>query len=82
MKTIPFWRVERGEVFRFVETGDILAKVGRTRVLVCDPCFVNEDERGKIVSLVKKDLEAPCAVLNLRKGFYKPMNGEVSVDEK
>lgn len=71
MQTRPFRKVERGEVFRFIETGCILAKVGNRRVLVCEPCIEFEDERGKIVSLVDGDMDCPCAVVNLGKRFYK-----------
>ena len=71
MLTKAFRFVERGDVFRFIETGCILAKVGERRVLVCDPCEELEDERGKIVSLVDGDMDCKCAIINLKKRFYK-----------
>jgi hypothetical protein len=71
MKTFPFYRLPRGTVFRFIKTGDILAKVWDEHVLVCDPCKTFEDDFGKIEKVVPDDMFAPCAIVNLRKSFYK-----------
>lgn len=65
-----FRYVEPGEVVRF-PTGCILARVSRLKVLVCEPCFEFEDERGKIVDLVEDDLNEFCSVLDLTRRFYK-----------
>ena len=71
MKGKPFNSLENGDVFRFVPTGEIMAKVSRTKVLVIEPKECFEEQRGKIVKLVGDDLISDCLVLDLTKGFYK-----------
>lgn len=63
-----------GEVFKLIKTGEVLVRVSKYRVLVCEPSpSLNQldGEVGKIVRITKKDLLWPCAAINLRKAFYK-----------
>lgn len=71
MKLKKFYMLANGDVFKFVPTGEIFAKVSPRKVLVIEPKDLMEDQRGKIVSLVPLDRERDCLVLNLNKGFYK-----------
>lgn len=71
MQLKPFSAIQKGEVFKFIPTGCILAKVSKNKVLVIDPCWQLDDERGKIVKLVDIELNEKCAPINTRKFFYK-----------
>ena len=67
----PFFELEPGDVFKFVPTGEIMAKVGRNKVLLLSPNDQHEDEKGKIVKLVKLDVIEDCLLVDINKGFYK-----------
>lgn len=67
----PFFELEAGDVFKFIPTGEIMAKVGRNKVLLLSPNDQHEDEKGKIVKLVKLDVIEDCLLIDINKGFYK-----------
>lgn len=68
---IPVWKTKNGDVFKFIPTGDILARVTRTKFLVVEPSENFIDEKGKMTTLTALDLIEDALIVDLKKGFYK-----------
>ena len=70
-KLIPFDFLPNGEIFKLTTTNEIMVKVTKTKVLVIVPDEFHEDEKGKVVQMVEKDMESLCLAIDPTKFFYK-----------